>query len=525
MWFIPLLAVGLGVYMFVHNWLTQGPEIEIAFKTADGLEEGKTRIKFREVDIGTVDKVRLNERFDGVIASANLDRQADALLREDTRFWVVTAEIGVDNISGLETLVSGAYIQLSPGSGPEGYRQFTGLEEPPLTPADARGLRLKLSSDSATSVSAGDAVLFNGYKVGRVDKTQFDPEERVVHYDVFIDAPFDKLVNSAVRFWDISGISLNASAEGFELKTGSIQTVLLGGVAFAVPEGVREGDPVENGMEFKLYPSYEEILEQPFRHGIYYVLQFTQSVKGLTPGAAVEFRGIPVGRVERLLLRESVGNAMESGAYGQGIAIPVLIYLEPARMELPDRASSLDILRESIATGIKDGLRASLESGNLLTGAKFVNLDYFGDVPAAEPQTFLDYPTIPTVDTGLGQLQQQVSSILTMIDNLPLEQTVGDANTAIRELNTALTTFNELLAQPGTSELPRNLDATLRELRSTLQGLSPGSGLYESINSSLLRLNRTLGNLETVTDTLAKRPSAVLLPSKSTPDPVPEARE
>lgn len=524
-WFIPLLAVGLGVYMFVHNLLTQGPEIEIAFKTADGLEEGKTRIKFREVDIGTVNKVRLNERFDGVIASATLDRQAEALLREDTRFWVVTAQVGVDNISGLETLLSGAYIQLSPGSGPEGYRQFTGLEEPPLTPADARGLRLKLSSDSATSLNAGDAVLFNGYKVGRVDKTQFDIEERVVHYDVFIDAPFDELVNSAVRFWDVSGISLNASAEGFELKTGSIDTVLLGGIAFTLPEGVPEGEPVENGVEFKLHSSYEEILEQPFRHGTYYVLQFTQSIKGLMPGAAVEFRGIPVGRVERLLLRESVGTAMESGAYGQGIAIPVLVYLEPARMELPDRAASLDILRESIANGIDDGLRASLESGNLLTGSKFVNLDYFSDVQPVEPTRFLDYPTIPTVDTGLGQLQQQVSSILTTIDSLPLDQTVDKANAAIGELNSALAKFNTLLAQPGTRELPDNLDATLEEVRSTLQGLSPGSGLYESLNSSLLRLNRTLGNLESVTDTLASKPNAVLLPSKSIPDPVPEARE
>ncbi|MDZ7784307.1 MAG: MlaD family protein [Halioglobus sp.] len=247
--------------------------------------------------------------------------------------------------------------------------------------------------------------------------------------------------------------------------------------------------------------------------------------KGLVPGAAVEFRGIPVGRVERLLLRESVGNAMESGAYGQGIAIPVLVYLEPARMELPDRAASLDILRESIATGIDDGLRASLESGNLLTGSKYVNLDYFSDVQPAEPTRFLDYPTIPTVDTGLGQLQQQVSSILTTIDNLPLDQTVAEANAAIGELNSALEKFNTLLAQPGTRELPGNLDATLEEVRSTLQGLSPGSGLYESLNSSLLRLNRTLGNLESVTDTLASKPNAVLLPSKPTPDPVPEARK
>ncbi|MCB1843621.1 MAG: intermembrane transport protein PqiB, partial [Halioglobus sp.] len=524
-WIIPLLALGLGAYMVVHNLMTQGPEIEIAFKTAAGLEQGKTKVKFRDVDMGVVEQVQLNEALDGVIATVKLDRQATPLLREDSVFWVVTARVGVDNISGLDTLVSGAYIQLSPGKGQEGARSFVGLDAPPLTPTDADGLRLQLVSERAASVSAGDAVLYKGYKVGRVEAMEFDPERSVARYNIFIDAPYHDLVNSAVRFWDASGFSLSAGADGFKVETGSIETVLLGGIAFGVPDGVREGDPVQDDAEFRLYPSYEDILKNPFRYGMYYVLQFGQSVKGLQPGAPVEYRGIQIGRVERLLLEESMPVAMEAGSFSNEAQIPVLIYVEPARIALPDRSSSLDLLRGAINQGIEKGLRASLESGSLLTGAKYVNFDYFPDAEPATLGDFLEFQTIPTVDTGLGQLQQKITSILNTVDKLPLDETVASANAAIASLDAALGSLNGLLEGPGTQALPGELERTLESLRNTLDAFTPDSEVYRSISSSLLKLNRTLDNLESVSGTLATQPSAVLLPGTPSPDPVPEAQK
>ena len=174
-WLIPILALVLGIYMVINNWMNEGPEIEIAFATADGLEQGKTKVKYRSVDMGTVQAVRLNDNFDGVIATIKLDRQAVPLLREDTRFWVVTARVSADNISGLDTLLSGAYLQLAPGTGEPGARKFTALEHPPLTPAGAPGLRLNLTSNRATSVTAGDPVLYKGYKAGRVETMELRP--------------------------------------------------------------------------------------------------------------------------------------------------------------------------------------------------------------------------------------------------------------------------------------------------------------------------------------------------------------
>jgi paraquat-inducible protein B len=524
-WFIPLLALALGAYMVVHNWMTEGPEIEIAFKTATGLAQGKTKVKYRNVDMGLVEEVRLNDDFDGVIAKVKLDRQVLPLLRDDTRFWVVTARVGAGSISGLDTLLSGAYIQLAPGSGKAGARKFVALGKPPLTPNDAPGLRLQLTSDHASSVSAGDTLLYKGYKVGRVESMEFNPSDRKVRYVIFVDAPYHELVNSATRFWDVSGISLSAGADGFRIETGSVDTVLLGGVAFDVPEGLQDGDPVEPNTDFRLYTAYEEILKNPYRHGTYYVVSFNQSIRGLSPGAPVEFRGITIGRVERILLKEVMQRNVEEGLKGKGTEIPVLVYLEPARLALPDSQTSIDAMHESIAGGVTNGMRASLASGSILTGAKYINIDYFEGVEEASLGSFMEYTTIPTLETGLGQLEQKLTAIMDKINNLPLEDTVGGANEAIATLNETLGNLNTVIQSQGIQQLPQQLDQALQDLRKTLNGLAPGSEVYQSINSALLRLNRTLGNLEKVTNTLADQPNSLILPSNYKPDPVPETKK
>ncbi len=461
-WIIPLIALILGISMVVHTWLTEGPEIEIAFQTASGLEQGKTRIKYRNVDMGLVEEVRLNDDFDGVIAKVKLERQAVPLLREDSHFWIVSAHVGLGNISGLDTLLSGAYIQLAPGEGKKGKRKFVALERPPLTPADAPGLRLQLTSNRASSINAGDVVLYNSYKVGRVESMTFDPGDRKAHYALFIDAPYDTLVDSATRFWDFSGISLSVGADGLKLKTGSAKTVLLGGVAFGLPPGVQKGKPVKQNTEFTLYSSYSDILKNPFRYGTHFVVSFFQSTKGLSPGAPVEYRGITIGKVERILLKEGLEQNIHEGTESQGNAIPILIYLEPGRMKLPDSAASIKKLQDRIRIGVDNGMRASLETGSLLTGAKYVNIDYFKDAEKASVGSFLKYPTIPTIETGLGQIEQKLNAVLDKINALPLEDTLGSANSAIVTLNETLASLHTILANQSTQQLPEQLEQTLQ---------------------------------------------------------------
>ena len=375
-WLIPLIAIVLGVWMVVHTWMTEGPEIEITFITAEGLTAGKTKVKYRNVEMGVVQEVTLTEDKQAVIAKVKMERLTLPMLTEGTRFWLVTARVGLGNISGLDTLLSGAYIELSPGSGISEQRKFTALENPPVTSPDAPGLRLRLESNHAGSVSAGDSVIYKGYQVGRVETMVFDVEKRKALYEIFIDAPYHELVDSAVRFWNVSGISLKAGADGIQISTGSMDTILLGGITFGAVPGLPAGEAVDHNTEFRLYDDFEQILDNPYEHGTYYVVFFTQSLKGLKPDAPVEYRGINVGRVVRVMLKERI-SANEEERRDIGSPLPVLIYVEPGRMTLPDTEASVVAMDKDIIESVSHGLRASLETGSLITGAKYVNIDYF----------------------------------------------------------------------------------------------------------------------------------------------------
>lgn len=523
-WIIPIVAVVLGLWMVVHTFMTEGPEIEIRFDTAQGLEAGKTKVKFRNVQVGLVEDVALTDDLEGVLALVKLDREVADMLREDTRFWVVTARLGGGTISGLDTVISGAYIQMSPGDGAPGARKFEALDVPPLTPVGTSGIRVTLFSDKGSSVSTGDSVLFNGYKVGRVESMEFDPEQRQMQYKLFIDAPFHTLVNSSVRFWDVSGISFKAGADGVRVNVGALDTVLLGGVAFGVPPGLPPGKEIQADTSFKLYSSYEDTMANPYRYGVYYVVSFAQSLRGLLPGAPVEYRGIPIGRVERIMIEESVAFSAQRGGAGAGAPLPVLIYMEPGRLEMPDLPESLELFQRSVERGVGNGMRASLSTGSLVTGSKYIDIDYFPDAEEASLGTFAEYTTIPTISTGLQQVEQKLFTLLDKFNALPLEGTVESATAALDNLSDTLDSLKVVLDPEAMKALVANLNGALADLRQALEGFSPDSELYRNLNANLADLDRVVKNLDSVTDTLAKKPNAMVTGAKVPADPIPEAR-
>ena len=518
-WIIPIVALVIGLWMVVQTKLSEGPTITISFDSADGLTAGKTKIEYLNVVIGMVTDITLNPGLDGVLVTVELDPKAKEMLREDTRFWVVRARVGAGSISGLGTLLSGAYIELGPGEGKKGRLEFTGLELPPMTAVGAPGVQLTLYTDHAGSVSTGDAILYNGYKVGQIESTVFDSERIQVRYDVFIDAPFDKLVTSTVRFWNTSGINIKASAEGLDVRTGSLNTILLGGVAFGVPEGLAEGDPVENGTEFKLYRNHSDMEKQPYDHHMYYVMAFDQSLRGLEPGAPVEYRGIQVGSVVRVMSKELIANRNTK----KGAPIPVLVSLEPGRLELPDTEVSVQLLEQSISQGVAIGLRGTLETGSLITGALFVNIDYYENAEKAEMGEWEGFTSIPTIPSGLGRIEDQLNTFLATLNELPLEDTVGSLDDALASLDSTLKSVDGILNQQGTQNLTEELSGTLAELRKILAELAPEGAAYQSLNSSINELNQTLYNVQELTRTLADKPNALVLPTNFPDDPQPEA--
>jgi paraquat-inducible protein B len=510
-WLVPIVALVLGIWMVVYTAMSEGPEIRITFSTAEGIEAGKTKLKTLNVEVGVVEEVMINDDLASVTVVAKLDPKAETLLRDDTRFWVVRPRIGAGGVSGLGTLLSGGYIEVEAGDGaPSDKREYAGLDDLPPTPVGTPGIGITLVSSQAGSLGAGDPILYRGYEVGRVEEVHFDPEQGEVRYRGFIEAPFDSLVDRATRFWNVSGISVTAGAEGVRVDVGTIQSILSGGVAFDVPKGIRRLGPASDDAEFDLYEGYDSTLEEKFDYALEVVVEFTQSVRGLLPGAPVEYRGLRVGSVRYVML--DVFRELADG--DSGSSIPVLIALEPGRLRFEDSEAGIVEFREELERNVANGLFASLQSGNLITGALYVGFEYFPDEAPGEIEEVDGYPVLPSLGAGLDRITHQLSSVLTKIDRLPIEGTLNELNGSLRALR-------KMMASQDFEHLPETLNATMAQATAALESFSSDSPLYVRLERAMDELNRTLQSVESLSDTLNKQPNSLIFSTPQRPDPEP----
>ncbi|WES70062.1 intermembrane transport protein PqiB [Superficieibacter sp. HKU1] len=523
-WIFPIVTALIGAWILFYHYSHQGPMVTLITTNAEGIEGGKTTIKSRSVNVGVVESATLTDDLTHVEIKARLNAGMEKLLHKDSVFWVVKPQVDREGISGLGTLLSGAYIELQPGnkgSEPESYQL---LDSPPLAPPDAKGIRVILDSKKAGQLSPGDPVLFRGYRVGSVETSTFDPQKRSISYQLFINAPNDRLVTSNVRFWKDSGIAVDLNSAGMRVEMGSLTTLFSGGVSFDVPEGLELGQPVAEKSEFNLYDSQKNIQESLYTDHIDYLMFFKDSIRGLQPGAPVEFRGIRLGTVGEVPffvpgLRQALNNDYR---------IPVLIRIEPERLasqlgENPDVAGHLTDL-------LKRGLRGSLKTGNLVTGALYVDMDFY---PKATPVTgmreFGGYKVIPTESGGLAQIQQRLMDTLDKINSLPLNpmlqqatNTLTESQATLRRLQTTLDNLNKLTASQSAQELPADMQKTLRELNRSMQGFQPGSAAYNKMVSDMQRLDQVLRELQPVLKTLNDKSNALVFEAKSKKDPEPK---
>lgn len=524
-WIVPLVALGIGAWLLIESFVNQGPMIYVDFATAEGIVPNETPVKMLSVDLGTVKEVRLNKDLSGVTVAARLVPEASELLRSDTSFWVVRPRVGSDGISGLSTLLSGAYIELSPGSGNKGKRSFAGLDNVPLTPPDTPGVQIELISEDAASLSVGSPVLYHGYSVGRIESAELDTQLGETRYKAFIDAPYNDLVNTATRFWNASGVAVSAGVGGFNVRTESLESLFTGGVAFGLPEEAVPGPAVESGALFRLYADYESVARNPYRFSKDYLLLFDSSVRGLEEGAPVEYRGLRIGTVVDVAF-DYDGERRLLGPEGSS-AIAVLVRIEPGWLGDDSEAGAQEI-DATLTEGVGQGLRAALSIGNLLTGSLYIEMDFYSDAAPAEITNLAGLSQFPTVASGLDQIEAKVADLLTKLQKLPLTETLSSASTAMDRAGEALGQADNSLAKLATvledvseAEVPSALAEVLVDAREALRGLTPGSPLHDELTRSLAQLQQTLIGAESVLDTYDKKPNAVIFSAKQQPDPVP----
>ncbi|UDQ77618.1 intermembrane transport protein PqiB [Pectobacterium brasiliense] len=523
-WIVPIVTVLIGAWILFYHFSHQGPQITLITSNAEGIEAGKTAIKSRSVDVGVIESVVLSDDLHRVEIKARLHDGMDKLLKQDSAFWVVKPQIGREGVSGLGTLLSGAYIELQPGASKEGKSEFTLLDAPPLASPDAKGIRVILDSDQSGQLNAGDPVLFRGYRVGSVETSEFDPKARKMRYQLFISAPYDGLVTTNVRFWKDSGVAFDMSAQGMRVEMGSLATLFSGGVSFDVPAGWELGDAAKTMVQYRLFDSQRSIQDSLYTEYKEYLLFFSESVRGLQAGAPVEFRGIRLGTVAEVpFFPKDMKQELDDD-----YRIPVLIRIEPDRFE-KKIGGSFDF-EQHLKQAQSLGLRASMKSANLLTGALYIDFDFYPKEKVDKQLFVLDgYPVLPTIDGGLSQIQQKLMAVLDKVNNLPLNPMVNEATktltesqATLREMQKTMATLNKLTSSKAMQDLPEDMQKTLLELNRSMKGFQPGSPAYNKMVADMQRLDQVLRELQPVLRTLNEKSNALVFEASGSQDPQPK---
>ena len=506
-WLIPIVATIIGGTLAVRTYLAKGPTITISFKTGEGLEAGKTKIKYKDVEVGVVKTITIAKDLTHVIATAELQKGVTPYLVADTRFWVVRPRISGGSITGLGTLMGGAYIGIDVGKATQSQRAFRGLETPPVIAMDVPGTRFLLHSADLGSLDIGSPIYFRRIQVGQVVSYELDKGGTGVTFTVFVNAPYDKHVKSNTRFWNASGIDLTMDASGLKLNTESVVSILIGGIAFQTLDEAGEAPPSGPNTAFILFANREEALKHRDTLSQNYLLVFKESVRGLSVGAPVDFRGLIIGEV--------TGINVEIDPRTKGIDMLVYIRYYPERLR--SRAiGALPSLKEHetiITKMVENGLRAQLKSGSLLTGQLFVGLDFFPDAPKAKINWASNPPQLPTTPGSMAELQATLTQIMKKLEKLPLEEVVADLRQTVQTLDATLKSADKMV-QRVDAEIVPEVRAALEEARKTLgaakQTLSADAPLQQDLREALRELARAAQSIRVLTDYLDRHPESLL---------------
>jgi paraquat-inducible protein B len=542
-WIVPIVAALVGVAMLVRHIQQTGPRITISFRNAEGLESGRTEVRYKEVVVGRVTKVALSPDRERVIASVALDKSVESLAVADTRFWVVRPRINTAGVSGLGTLFSGAYIGVDAGVSDQEQLHFTGLEVPPFVLRGEPGRIFTLVADDLGSLEVGSPVLYRRTRIGRVVGFELDAVHDTLGVRIFIDAPNDRLVTTQSRFWNASGIDVTLSASGFTVDTQSIASVLIGGVAFANPDGADAAPAAPPGYRFRMAESQRAALAPPDGPPLRVRMVFNQSLRGLSQGAPVDLLGVEIGSVH------SVSLQYDERTHHLPAEVVADIYLARLgavreRFKAPAEAKGkADAL--FLKSLVDSGLRAQLRTGNLLTGQLFVALDFAPKAPPATLDASADVTAIPTVPGTLADVQAQLADIIGKVGKIKfdaigneLQSTLKSANGAARRLEDTLAAAGGAIEQLSPearrtlSELQQTLasvQSTLESAQSTLSTLDRNvtqsdAPLQRATNQTLLELQRAAQSLRVLGDYLQRHPESLLRGKPADAPPSTEGR-
>lgn len=459
-WLLPVIAVAIGAWLAWDTLSKEGPTITISFETAEGLQAGQSQLKFRDIVLGTVHSLALSADHAHVLVTVATTKPAEPLLTSDTQFWVVKPRLFAGSVSGLSTLVSGSYIGMLPGQAAStSKRDFVGREDPPVLVSNVPGHTFLLKASRLGSVTLGSPVFFRDISVGEVLGWDLGDMAETATIHAFVRAPFDKYVNDQTRFWDASGLSVKLGGNGVEVQVESLRALLLGGVAFDTLAGSTQGAESTERHVFPLFANRDAAQAASYSRKIPLVGYFPGSVRGLAAGADVTLHGLKVGQVTDVRI---VYDPAKSA-----ILAPVRFEVEPERFVGIGRQAVTDV-GAGVDMLVGRGLRATLQSANLLTGQMLVALEFMPDAPPAKVTTEEGVFVIPTSDSGgFSGLEASATELLRKVNTIPFDS-LG------RNLDQTSAGLSDLVNGPQMKQVLTSLNTTLASVRDTVQSLDAG---------------------------------------------------
>ena len=478
-WSIPIVTALIAGFLVWHSYSQRGPTITITFRGAEGLTAGQSQLRYRDVVMGTVQEITLSQDMQHVTMTVRTTRAAEPLLTENARFWVVKPRLFAGSISGLDTLLSGSYIQVVPAPTATGRpaRHFTGLEDPPLLTAQEPGRTFRLQADRIGSISLGSPVFYRDLDVGQVMGWDLADMADSVTIHAFIRAPFDRYVREGSRFWNASGISLRMGGEGVQLQVESLRALLLGGIAFETPDAARQGREVPQDNVFRLYANQEAANNAALTRRVPVVSYFTDSITGLAPGSPVTFQGVRIGEV--------LGYDLTYDAATQQLRVPVRYEIEPERVAGSINAQGRTVI-EKARLLVRQGIRARLMSANLVTGQQQIALEMIENAAPAEITLQGNVIVMPSVPGQFASIMDGVNRVLTSIQALPLAD-IG------RNVDSTIAGVNELVRGPELRQSLAALQGTLTAAEETMRRLDTSlQPALRSLPQIMTNLNNTV---------------------------------
>ncbi|MEO8122850.1 MAG: MlaD family protein [Burkholderiales bacterium] len=530
-WIVPIAALVVGAVLVVRALTSVGPEITITFRSAEGLEPGRTEVRFKEVVVGKVSRVALSPDRERVRVTVKLDKSVESLAVDDTRFWVVKPRVGLAGVTGLGTLFSGSYIGVDAGVSAESRTHFTGLESPPLVLRDEPGRIFHLVAEELGSLDVGSPVYYRRARVGRVVGYALDPSHDTLDVQVLIEAPNDQLVTNRSRFWNASGIDVTLDASGFQLNTESLISLIAGGVAFANIEGEGRAAPAPAESRFDLLGTRKAALAPPDGPSQRIRMVFEQAQRGLVVGAPVDMLGIHIGNVHSVRLMHKQGSdkfpvEVVADLYLERLGTLRSEFKVPSGAEKRADALFLKLLVDA-------GMRAQVRTGNLLTGQLYVALDFPPKPEKATLDADAEPPTVPSIRGTLADLQPQLAEIVARLGKVrfdeignDLQSTLQSAGAATNGLKDTLASANEAIKQltPDAQRALADVQKTLVAAQTTLANLDRNlmqsdAPLQHNVNQALIEMKRAAQALRVLGDYLQRHPEALLRGKPADPDP------